>query len=74
MPSVTWIVKLKVFAAVGVPLITPVEAARESPVGNDPAETLKVYELSPPDAETVWLYALVTIPSVRVVVVMVRVS
>ncbi len=38
-------VKLEVPAAVGVPLMTPVEAARLSPAGKVPVET--VHELLP---------------------------
>ncbi len=40
--SVTWTVKLKVPAALGVPESCPVEAMRLRPVGNDPAVTLQL--------------------------------
>src|SRR2546425_11169898 len=47
----------------GVPLITPVEPFRESPVGKAPAMTLEVYGPAPPDAVNVALYAVPTMPA-----------
>ena len=35
--------------AVGVPLISPVETDRVSPVGSEPSATDQVYEPIPPD-------------------------
>ena len=42
-------------ATVGVPEITPVAEFSDKPVGNEPLLTLKIKELFPPAAETVWL-------------------
>ena len=55
--SVAPIVKLNVPAADVVPVIAPVAAFRDKPVGNEPADTLYVGAPVPPDAETLWLYA-----------------
>ncbi len=51
--SVTWTVKLKVPAVVGVPAMTPVLALRVSPEGSAPLTTDQVYGEVPPDAESV---------------------
>ena len=51
--SVPVIVKLKVLATVGVPLIRPVLALRLKPLGKAPAETLNVTVPVPPLALTV---------------------
>ena len=51
--SVTCTVKLEVPAAVGVPLIWPVEALIDSPEGSVPEETDQVYGVVPPVALTV---------------------
>ena len=48
--------------AVGVPEITPVELASESPVGRLPALTFQVRGAFPPAATRVWLYATLTDP------------
>jgi hypothetical protein len=61
-PSVAVIVKFDVAAVVGVPVIAPVAAFSESPVGKLPAETLNVYEPLPPLALTVCEYATPTVP------------
>ena len=44
---VALIVNLKVFAAVGVPEISPVEVFNSSPVGNDPLSKFHVIGVSP---------------------------
>jgi hypothetical protein len=62
-PPVTWTVKFDVPAAVGVPLITPVEAFRLNPAGRVPAETDQLYGVVPPVAVIVWLYAVPTVPA-----------
>src|SRR5450756_332006 len=59
-------VKEKEPVAVGVPVMAPVAVLSERPVGSAPAVTAKVYGAVPPEAETVWLYAVVTEPSGRV--------
>ena len=53
--SVAVIVKLNVPAADGVPVIAPLDAFSDSPVGNAPAVTANVYGAVPPDALIVWL-------------------
>ena len=52
--SVAVMVKAKVLAPVGEPVITPVWVFRLKPVGNAPAETLNVTAPVPPLAVTVW--------------------
>ena len=47
---------------IGVPVIAPVEPLSVRPVGKAPMKTLKVYGDVPPDAVTVWLYTISTIP------------
>ena len=69
LASVTWTVKLEAPAPVGVPLITPVVAAKERPVGNEPLVTLQEYESVPPVAANVWVYAEFTVPFAKDVVV-----
>ena len=56
------IVKLLMPALVGVPEITPVDALNASPAGRAP-ERLNVSVPLPPDAVTVWLYAVPTMPA-----------
>ena len=51
------IVKLNVPAAVGVPVIAPVDVFSDKPVGNEPTNAY-VYGAVPPEAVTVWLYAM----------------
>ena len=53
-------VKLNVFAAVGVPEITPA-VERVKPVGNVPVSMLHVIGVSPVTA-SVWLYPVPTVP------------
>ena len=53
-PPVTWTVKLKVPAAVGVPLRTPAED-RFRPAGSVPADTDQLYGVVPPVAASAWL-------------------
>src|ERR1035438_9483002 len=48
LTSVTWMVKLKLPAVVGVPLICPVAEFRATPAGRVPAVTLKVKGNVPP--------------------------
>jgi len=47
--SVAWTVKLKVPAAVGVPLMTPL-TARERPAGSDPEAMVQEQGVVPPEA------------------------
>ena len=56
--SFTCTVKLDVPAVVGVPEITPVEAAKVSPTGSDPELIVQVYGDVPPLAPSVALYAV----------------
>ena len=63
-------VNVDVPAVVGIPLITPVLAFSVRPPGKLPALTLHVIE-AVPVAARVWLYAVPTVPSGRLVVVMV---
>jgi hypothetical protein len=51
--STTFTVMGKVPLAVGVPLITPVAGARESPAGREPEEMDHVYGVVPPVAASV---------------------
>ena len=55
--SVAVIVKMKVPAVVGVPVMAPGPPVLSgySPVGSAPLETAYVYGAVPPLAETVWL-------------------
>ena len=48
--SFTWTVKLEVAAAVGVPLMVPLEEFRDKPAGNEPALTDHVKGGVPPEA------------------------
>ena len=59
--SVAVIVKLKVAALVGVPVIAPVVAFRARPAGKLPAVTAKVGAPVPPITLTDWLYAVPTV-------------
>jgi hypothetical protein len=59
-------------AAVGVPEITPVAAARDNPAGRLPAETLHEYGVRPPVADRTALYAAPTVPLGTEVVPIVR--
>jgi len=63
-------VKLYVLAAVGVPVIAPVAEFKLKPVGNVPLATAHVIGVVPV-ALSVWLYALFTVPSGSVAVVIV---
>jgi hypothetical protein len=58
--SVTLAVKVSVPAVVGVPEITPVDAARLNPAGSVPALTLQLYGVVPPLACNVVAYAVPT--------------
>ena len=60
--SVAVMVKDDICAVVGVPVIAPVEAFSDKPVGNEPEVTAYVYAAVPPDAVTVWLYAVLCVP------------
>ncbi len=53
--SVTRAVKFDVPAAVGVPVIAPVDVLRESPAGRLPEEIHHTYGVVPPVAAIVWL-------------------
>jgi hypothetical protein len=53
--SVTLAVKLEVPPVVGVPVIAPVEATRESPAGRLPEASDHVSGVVPPVAAIVWL-------------------
>ena len=55
LTSVTWTVKLLVPVPVGVPEITPVLDARESPVGRVPEDMDQLYGAVPPVAASVVL-------------------
>ena len=63
-------VKLYAFAVVGVPVIAPVVAFKLKPAGNAPLATAHVIGVVPV-ALSVWLYALFTVPSGSVAVVIV---
>ena len=52
--STAWRVKLKVPAAVGVPVMTPA-GVREMPAGSWPALIDQAYGVVPPVAASVWL-------------------
>src|SRR5207253_8749915 len=67
--SVTLTVNEEVPATVGVPLITPVAAANESPSGSEPELTLQLYGVVPPMACRVAEYAVCVWPSGKLVVV-----
>ena len=60
--SVTCTVNDTVPAVVGVPEITPVDAARLKPAGSDPALTLQLYGAVPPLACSVVEYAVPVVP------------
>jgi hypothetical protein len=60
--SITLTVKLNVPAVVGVPEITPVDAAKLNPAGSIPALTLQLYGVVPPLACNVVVYAVPTVP------------
>jgi hypothetical protein len=68
LESATLAEKLKVPAAVGVPVREPAEV-KPIPAGRVPLK-LHVYGGTPPDADKVWLYAAPTVPLARVVVEM----
>jgi hypothetical protein len=61
-------VNVNVSATVGVPEITLLESVK--PPGNDPLSTLHVIGVVP-EAASVWLYAVPTVPPANVVVVIV---
>jgi hypothetical protein len=54
-------VNLNVPAVVGVPEITPVDAARLNPAGSVPELTLQLYGVVPPLAANVVVYAVPTV-------------
>ena len=56
-------------AAVGVPEMTPLDAAKDRPAGNVPLVMLQEYGLVPPVAASAALYGAVTTPLGRDVVV-----
>src|ERR1700675_4546716 len=60
--SVAVIEKVNVPAVVGVPVIALVAALRIRPPGSAPLDTENAYGAVPPDAETVWLYGVPTVP------------
>jgi hypothetical protein len=62
LTSVTWMVKLKLPAVVGVPLICPVAEFRATPAGRVPAVTLKVKGNVPPVITRVCEYLAPTVP------------
>lgn len=62
LESFTCKLKLDVPAAVGEPVIAPVELFKLSPVGKEPKATLHVYGVIPPVAEAVEAYELWVIP------------
>lgn len=66
--SVTIAEKLSVAAAVGVPLMTPVDELSVSPDGSEPVID-QVYGGCPPVAERVAEYATLTVPDGRLEVV-----
>ncbi len=68
--SVRDTVKLNVPNAEGVPEITPVPAASESPPGNAPLAMAHLYAVVPPVAVSVVEYAVPIVPAGKVVVVM----
>src|ERR1700733_14838078 len=55
-------------AVVGVPEMVP-SLASESPAGSDPEVTDQLYGLVPPEADRSWLYALPSVASDRLEVV-----
>jgi len=67
--SVTFTVKLKEAAAVGVPEIVPVAADIVSPAGSAPELMLQLYGAVPPVAATVVEYTTATCPAGKDVVV-----
>ena len=74
-PFVTFTVKLYVFAAVGVPEMTPVKAPIASPVGRAPDEMLHVNgPVALPVVVSVCEYATFTVPVGRVAGRMPRVT
>ncbi len=69
--SVTIAVKLEVPDVVGVPVMAPVPATRESPAGSVPEEIDHVYGVVPPEAVSAWLYATPAVSAGRLAVVIV---
>lgn len=57
-------------AVIGVPVMAPVLALIERPAGRLPTLMVNVSGANPPVAETVWLYAVPTVPPGNEVVVM----
>src|ERR1700733_2210391 len=66
--SVACTVNVEVPAVVGVPEMVP-SLASDSPAGSDPEVTDQLYGLVPPEADRSWLYALPTVASGRLDVV-----
>jgi len=60
--SVAVIENVNVPGVVGVPVIAPVPGLRIRTGGNAPLDTENAYGAVPPDAETLWLYAVPTVP------------
>ena len=71
--SLALIEKLNVPAAVGVPVIAPVDVFSDSPVGKLPTSAY-VYGAVPPDAVTDWLYAMFRVVAGRLVGLIVNVA
>jgi hypothetical protein len=69
LPLLAVTVKFAVPAVVGVPEISPVSGSSVKPAGKLPAVTLQ-FIVPPPVAESVWLYAVPTVPFGSEVVVM----
>jgi len=67
--SVTFTVKLKEPAAVGVPEIVPVAADIVSPAGSPPELMLQLYGAAPPVAPSIVEYTTATCPAGKDVVV-----
>lgn len=65
--SVACTIKEKDPVALDLPEITPAVESN-NPVGNVPLATVQLYGETPPVAASVWLYAVLTVPSGRVVV------
>jgi hypothetical protein len=68
LESVTCTVKFVIPAAVGVPLIIPVESFSASPAGKLPLEIAQEYGGVPPVAARVVVYAVFICPPGKVVV------
>src|SRR4030066_411229 len=67
--STTCTVKFDVPAVSGIPLITPLPLSKLKPDGSVPVMTDQAYGVLPPEADSVWLKARLTVPSDSAVVV-----